>query len=120
MRSTLARAVVSHGLITSVGLHHENARNEFNLVDDLIEPFRPIVDLQMLSIDLSAESAESLSRQTRREMISVLRNACVVGGKQASCLIAAEEYVVSFMRAVERRDASELSWLKLLPIEKVG
>lgn len=59
VRSTLARAVVSHGFITSVGLHHDNGRNEFNLVDDLIELFRPMVDLQMLSIDLTGEQPES-------------------------------------------------------------
>lgn len=120
VRSTLARAVVSHGFITSVGLHHENARNEFNLVDDLIEPFRPIVDLQMLAIDLSEEDSANLIRETRRKMTSVLRNACMIGNRKASCLIAVEEFVVSFMRAVERRDASELATIALLPIEKVG
>lgn len=119
VRSTLARAVVSHGFITSVGLHHENARNEFNLVDDLIEPFRPIIDLQMLAIDLSEEDPENLSRKARREMTSVLRNACMADDRKTSCLIAIEEYVVSFMRAVERRDVSELASISLLPIEKV-
>lgn len=120
VRSSLARAVVSHGFITSVGLHHENSRNEFNLVDDLIEPFRPMVDLQMLEIDLSDEDADNLTREARRSITSVLRNACLIDDRKTSCLIAIEDYVVSFMRAVERRDASEITVPVLLPLEKVS
>ena len=119
VRSTLARAVVSHGFITSVGFHHDNDRNEFNLVDDLIEPFRPLVDLQMLAIDLDGESAESLSRETRRAMTSVLRNACLIDGRETSCLIATELVVLSLMQVLEERDARKLKLPSVLPIKKV-
>lgn len=44
LRSALARAVASAGLVPSLGVGHINARNNFALVDDLIEPFRPLVD----------------------------------------------------------------------------
>lgn len=120
VRSTLARSVVSHGFITSVGLHHDNGRNEFNLVDDLIEPFRPMIDLQMLAIDLTGESAENLSRSARKQMTSVLRNTCLISGRTTSCLIAVEEMVLSFKHAVENRDAKLLELPRVLPIEKVG
>ena len=49
---------------------------------DLIEPFRPLVDLQMLQIDLTAESADNLSRSARREMTSVLRSGYLVNGSK--------------------------------------
>ncbi|MDO4401236.1 MAG: type II CRISPR-associated endonuclease Cas1 [Coriobacteriia bacterium] len=119
VRSTLARSVVSHGFITSVGLHHGSVRNEFNLVDDLIEPFRAMVDLQMLAIDLDGEDPESLSRNARREMTTVLRNACLFDGRKTSCLIAIEETVISLMRAIEQRDPKLLLLPRALPIEKV-
>lgn len=44
MRATLARSVVAAGLNPTIGLHHANRSNSFALVDDLIEPFRPLVD----------------------------------------------------------------------------
>lgn len=47
LRGALARAVVAHGLHPSLGLFHHSERNAFNLVDDLIEPFRPLVDLHV-------------------------------------------------------------------------
>lgn len=119
LRSTLARAVVSHGFITSVGLHHGNCRNEFNLVDDLIEPFRPMVDLQMLQLDLDEEDPGCLSRSVRRSMTGVLRNACCMSGRKTSCLIACEEYVISFMKAVELHDPGQLKFPTVVPIEQV-
>ena len=119
IRSTLARAIVSHGFITSVGLHHDNVRNDFTLVDDLIEPFRPMVDLQMLQIDLENEDAGNLSRDARRQMTAVLRNACELNGAKTSCLRAAEEVVLSLKRAIEKRDAKLLELPRLLPIERI-
>ncbi|MCP5145914.1 MAG: type II CRISPR-associated endonuclease Cas1 [Gammaproteobacteria bacterium] len=44
-RAAMARAVVSAGLHPTLGLHHSNEGNPMRLVDDLIEPFRPRVDL---------------------------------------------------------------------------
>ena len=44
LRSCLARGVAATGLHPSFSLHHKNPRNPLNLVDDLIEPYRPIAD----------------------------------------------------------------------------
>ena len=44
VRSAVARAVVGAGLSAGLGLHHRARLNAFQLVDDLIEPFRPRVD----------------------------------------------------------------------------
>lgn len=48
LRAGIAREAVSGGWLVSRGIHHHNDLNAFNLVDDLIEPFRPIVDLLIL------------------------------------------------------------------------
>ncbi len=45
LRGSIARNLVVHGLEPCVGLHHRSELNNFNLADDLIEPFRPVVDL---------------------------------------------------------------------------
>ena len=45
LRGCIARNLVVHGLEPCLGLHHCNAQNNFNLADDLIEPYRPLVDL---------------------------------------------------------------------------
>ena len=44
IRGQIARTVVCHGLEPSLGLNHKNQLNSFNLVDDFIEPYRPVAD----------------------------------------------------------------------------
>lgn len=43
-RSALARQICATGLHPSLGIHHKHPRNTFCLVDDLIEPYRPLID----------------------------------------------------------------------------
>lgn len=45
LRSAIARELVVSGFVTSLGIHHCNQFNNFNLSDDFIEPYRPLVDL---------------------------------------------------------------------------
>ena len=74
----------------------------------------------VLEIDLSNEEAANLSRSCRREMTSVLRNACMVGGRKVACLQAVEEMVVSFKQALGDHDTRRLQLPRVLPVEKVG
>jgi len=45
LRAATSRAVVAAGLHPTIGLFHANRGNAFALADDLMEPFRPLVDL---------------------------------------------------------------------------
>lgn len=47
LRACMARAVIASGLHPGIGLHHSHDNNAMRLVDDLIEPFRPTVDLKV-------------------------------------------------------------------------
>jgi CRISP-associated protein Cas1 len=59
VRSLCARAVVAAGLHPSIGVHHANRGNAFALADDVIEPFRPLVDLLTLRLLVSGRDAVS-------------------------------------------------------------
>lgn len=48
LRAVVARQLHGAGLHRALGLHHDSAENDGNLADDLIEPFRPAVDRQVL------------------------------------------------------------------------
>lgn len=47
LRGACARALVAHGMLPSLGLFHRSEQNAFNLADDLIEPYRALVDLHV-------------------------------------------------------------------------
>lgn len=57
LRAATARAVVAAGLHPTIGIFHSNRGNAFALADDLMEPFRPLVDCSVRSI-LARRSAE--------------------------------------------------------------
>ena len=75
LRSALARYVVAAGLNPAYGVGHRNMLNPFCLVDDLIEPFRPIVDGVVYTIfektpdiiDLQPEHKAKLSAMLVKE-----------------------------------------------------
>ena len=70
LRSATARSVIAAGLHPSVGVHHESQYNALCLVDDLMEPFRPIVDLVVFRL-LEAGRAE-VDAETKAALADVL------------------------------------------------
>ena len=70
IRSATARGVIAAGLHPSLGLHHANAYNAFRLVDDLIEPFRPLVDMKVYA--LLASGATEVNQTTKIQLAQIL------------------------------------------------
>jgi len=50
LRAIVGRAITASGLLPSVGIHHHNKYNPFCLADDLMEPFRPLIDATVYEI----------------------------------------------------------------------
>ena len=69
-RSATARAVVAAGLHPSIGLHHSNDGNALRLVDDLIEPFRPLVDYKVWLLQQKGQT--ELTPESKRSLVRVL------------------------------------------------
>ncbi|HEX7361359.1 MAG TPA: type II CRISPR-associated endonuclease Cas1, partial [Bryobacteraceae bacterium] len=67
LRSMVARAVCAAGLHPTLGLYHSNVHNAFGLADDLMEPFRPLVDLAVLR-----RPCWELTSEAKLELISHL------------------------------------------------
>lgn len=55
LRAAASRATVSAGLHPTIGLHHSNRGNAFALADDLMEPFRPLVDCTVRGLSTRRE-----------------------------------------------------------------
>jgi CRISPR-associated protein Cas1 len=70
LRSATARAVVTAGLHPSIGIHHRNAYNSMRLVDDLMEPYRPLVDLRVVS--MARAGIVKVDQKSKRLLVSVI------------------------------------------------
>lgn len=102
VRSGVARALVASGLIPAVGFMHASATNAFNLADDIVEPFRPFVDV--LAWHTAGEcrpSTDDLSLDDRRAMAGVLLSCARMGEEKVTLLVAAEKTAESLVRAME-------------------
>jgi len=71
LRAATARAVVAAGLHPSIGIFHRHPHNALPLADDLMEPFRPVVDLRVR--ELLDAGIRSVGSQEKRELAAVLQ-----------------------------------------------
>lgn len=108
-RSAVARALVAVGFLPAFGVGHASETNAFNLADDLVEPFRPLVDRVVHELAGPVDTwRDALTVADRRAMANVLFANCWVGDQQVSLLVAVEMSVASLARAVEQKTADLL------------
>lgn len=101
IRSAVARTLVMYGYNATLGVHHCNEYNAFNLADDFIEPFRPIVDLWVAE---NINSEDELSREHRIELVNLLNYQCIIDGKNHSILNGIDKMVSSYTTACNKKD----------------
>ena len=78
-RSAIARAVVSYGLNPSIGIKHCNPNNSMPLVDDLLEPFRPLVDMEVYEMFFK-DGLFELDAEDKIRLVSLLDKSIKAGG----------------------------------------
>lgn len=111
VRGSLARSVASHGLIASVGINHHSELNQFNLVDDLIECFRPIVDDFILSnfpLMQTDETPRHLRPEDRHILIDINNQYGIILDKRYKIKDMTNVTVESFIKAILNKNATEL------------
>lgn len=116
VRSGVARALVASGLIPAFGLNHASISNAFNLADDVVEPFRPFVDI--LAWRATGEGAlcrNDLSVADRRAMAGALLAEAQMGIETVTLMTAAERSAESLVRAIEAAMPAALTLPRLLP-----
>lgn len=108
LRATMARSLSTSGFLPVFGIWHQNRYNAFNLVDDLIEPFRAFCDLYVkLLLNTKYSQSLYLTIPIKRDLIKLLTFECVNINKGSSNLSKAiEVFVKQYKRAVMANDIS--------------
>lgn len=97
LRGAITRGIVAHGLMPSLGIFHSSEQNAFNLADDIIEPFRPLIDLYVAKnrpIDLTLD----LTPTQKASLVDILNIDVAMPRGVMSVLSAIEQCVESFVR----------------------
>ncbi len=109
VRSSLAQAVAARGLITEIGINHHSELNQYNLVDDLIESLRPLVDNYILSkiacTHLGNKDDMALSKNDRHDLIDVLNQYGIMIDKRYMIKHLTNMIVDGFLNAISKDDA---------------
>lgn len=80
VRALIRREIVMHGLEPGIGINHHSEENPFNLSDDVIEAYRPLIDYSVV-MNILSKSDQELTIEDRKEIVSILLEKCVVNGK---------------------------------------
>lgn len=93
LRATTARAVVAAGLHPTIGLHHSNEGNAMRLVDDLMEPFRPVIDLKVWQLHQHGES--QVTPESKRELVRTLYDDMQTSAGATPLIVCTQKLAVS-------------------------
>ena len=110
VRSYIIKALISTGFHCALGINHHNEYNNFNLADDLIEPWRAMVDQLAYGI---IGTDFNLSMKQRRELTEILHRPSKIDDKIMKISTRIELMVDSFRTAVTENQA-ELIKLPML------
>lgn len=99
LRATCARAILAAGLHPTLGIQHSNRYNAFALADDLIEPFRPLVDA--LVETLHRQGIDQLTPTLKRRFARIIAFDVRVNDETSPVALAAVRLAQSLARAFE-------------------
>ncbi|MEE1323864.1 MAG: type II CRISPR-associated endonuclease Cas1 [Bacteroidales bacterium] len=88
LRAIVARALVSSGLLTTLGIHHRNKYNAYCLADDIMEPYRPYVDKLVMQLYDKYPNCEELTKELKAELLQIPVLDVVISGKKSPLMIA--------------------------------
>ncbi|PKM43132.1 MAG: type II CRISPR-associated endonuclease Cas1 [Firmicutes bacterium HGW-Firmicutes-8] len=112
-RATIARTLTIHGLLPSLGIFHHSELNNFNLADDLLEPFRSVVDRWVCS-NISANE-EKLTPSLKKSLYSLFYERLGINQGVSTVTTAIELCVSSFVNAIDNKEHQSLKLPSLLP-----
>jgi CRISPR-associated protein Cas1 len=93
LRAATARAVVSAGLHPTIGLHHSNEGNAMRLVDDLMEPFRPMIDLKVWQLHKQGEG--QVTPDSKRALVRTLYDDMQTSAGATPVMVCAQKLATS-------------------------
>lgn len=99
LRAVIARALVTSGLLPTLGIHHHNRYNAYCLADDIMEPYRPYVDeLVYKLVKNKGLPTDGLTREWKAELLVIPTLDVVISGKRSPLMVAAGQTTASLYK----------------------
>lgn len=111
VRGIVARSIVAHGLLPFVGVFHHNQYNQYNLADDLMEVFRPLVDLYVIS---KFKETIALDAKTKFLLQDIINYEVVINNQRQTLNNAIDMVVEGYLKSIKTGE----NYLK--PVSLIG
>lgn len=97
--STINKEVVSRGYITQLGINHRNEFNFYNLSCDLMESFRPLVDIVVYN-----NKDKIFDKEFKYQLVNILNSKVIIENKEHYVSNAISIYVKNILQALDEDD----------------
>lgn len=101
LRATMARSIVGAGLLPTLGIHHANRYNAYCLADDLMEPYRPLVDVVVKKLLQQVGLFEDIPKDVKFELLKIPAMDVWIDGEQSPLMLAMQRTAVSLVKCFE-------------------
>ena len=108
LQAIFAREIVANGYITQLGLFHDNMFNKFNLASDMMEPFRILVDQQVIQM-----MPTKLEKEEKMQLVNILNQEVQIDGKIQYVNNAIKIYCRSVFDALNEDDSALLRFYRI-------
>jgi len=100
LRSMVARALCSTGLHPTLGVHHHNKYNAYALADDVMEPYRALVDQAVLEYMKKEEVSEEITREAKTSLLGMYNRQLFMEGNKQVVQLAIQMTAVSLSKSI--------------------
>jgi len=97
LRAATARALSGSGLLNTLGIHHKSKYNAFALADDIMEPFRPLVDEKVFEI-MQQYDEQELNTKIKAELLQVLTTTVYFKDEKSPLMVALQKTASSLQQ----------------------
>jgi CRISP-associated protein Cas1 len=98
IRAGMARAIAGAGLLPTLGVFHRNRYNAYCLADDMMEPYRPFVDLVVRQIIDSTSAVETLTQELKVQLLKLPTMDALLNGENSPLMVAMQRTATSLAR----------------------
>jgi CRISP-associated protein Cas1 len=99
LRAATARALSGSGLLNTLGIHHKSKYNAFALADDIMEPFRPLVDEKVFEIMQNYDEQE-LNTKIKAELLQILTRTVYFKEEKSPLMVALQKTASSLQQCL--------------------
>lgn len=98
LRAIVARALVTSGMLPTLGIHHHNRYNAYCLADDIMEPYRPYVDELVFALVQEYGKEIELTKEIKARLLTIPTLEVVIGGKRRPLMVAVGQTTASLYK----------------------